>query len=297
VDVDRPADPSGAIAENARGGNGGGRGNGGGNGGGNGNGNGNGGGNGGGGNGNGGNGGGGRGGELALDVQPQAWNTNWVHSEGTVQAFVRGKDAGKIDADSVELVAESGDALAPLRARVAGGQLVAHFSKSDAFELLGDDVKSGDRMEVKLRFEVGDEQKELTDSIRIVGPDPDDDGDDDDGDDDDEEGDPTLKISPDDWNTNWARSSGQVHAFLRGPGLRDIDLDSIRLVGDDAEAEPLEPLDVRRVGHQIVARFSKRAAYATLDDPDSGETHTVKITFKQGDEDKELSEEVHIVGP
>jgi len=46
-----------------------------------------------------------------------------------------------------------------------------------------------------------------------------------------------------------------------------------------------------------VARFAKSAAFATLDDPDSGETHTVKITFKKAGADTALSEDVHIVGP
>jgi hypothetical protein len=285
----RPTAPT-QVAEEARGGNGNGNG---GNGGGNGHGNG---GNGGGGNGGNGGGGGqdGRGGALTLEIQPDAWNTNWVHSEGTVQAFVRGGDVAKIDTSKVELVAPSGDTLDPSRARVAGGQLVAFFAKDDAFKLLGKDVHSGDKVELKLRVTVGDKEQELTDTIRIVGPEPSDD----DGDDgDDNGGELELNIQPDDWNTNWAHSGGQVKAFLRGDGFKDIDLDTVRLVGDKADAKPLKPVDVRRVGQQVVASFSKSAAFATLDDPDSGETHTVKITFKLKDADKELSEDVHVVGP
>jgi hypothetical protein len=67
-------------------------------------------------------------------------------------------------------------------------------------------------------------------------------------------------------------------------------------VGDSAEAEALAPSDIRRVGKQIVARFPKKAAYATLDDPKAGETHTVKITLKAGDTASELKEDVRIVG-
>ncbi|HEV8583319.1 MAG TPA: hypothetical protein VGX68_30000 [Thermoanaerobaculia bacterium] len=254
------------------------------------------GGNGNGGNGNGnGNGGNGRGGELTFEIRPDVWNTNWEHAAGNVQAFVRGKDAAKIDTSSVQLVAESGDTLDPRSAKVAGGQLIATFAKDDAFDLLGDNVHSGDRVKLTLKFEVADGAKELTDQIRIVGPDPGDDGEDD------GPGEQSLNISPDDWNTNWGHSAGMVHVFIRGDNLKDIDRDSIRLVGDKADAEPLEPLDVRLVGNgkQIVARFSKSAAYATLDDPDSGETHTVKIVYKIGDAaaNTELSEDVHIVGP
>ncbi|HEV2851982.1 MAG TPA: hypothetical protein VHC97_04185 [Thermoanaerobaculia bacterium] len=287
----RPEAETPNVAVAARGGNGNGNGgNGGGNGHGNGGGGNGGGGNGGNGGGNGGNGGGGRGGELTFEIRPDVWNTNWVHAEGNVQAFVRGRDVAKIDTASVELEVD-GDTLAPKSVRVAGGQLVATFAKSDAFELLGDDVHSGDRVTVTLNLKVGDEAKELEDQIRVVGKDPDDDGGGDD-----EGGEVELNIQPDDWNVNWERSSGQVHAFLRGD-LKDVKLDSIRLVGDKADAEALKPLDARRVGKQIVARFSKSAAFKTLDDPDAGETHTVKIRFSQGDAEKELSEDVHIVGP
>ncbi|HSK78866.1 MAG TPA: hypothetical protein VLQ45_20590 [Thermoanaerobaculia bacterium] len=268
-------------------------------------GNGNGNGNGGNGNGNnGGNNGGGRG-ELTFEIKPATWNLNWEHAEGNVQAFVRGADADEIDLDSVELTVEAegdaeGDAIEPKSVRYAGKQVVATFSKSEAIELLGDDAEAGDKVTLVLSFTVGEgedaEEKELTDQIRVVGK-PDDDDDDGEG----EEDEVSLNIQPDDWNTNWARTSGQVHVFLRGDGLADIDLDSIRLVGDDAEAEPLKPLNVRRVGKQIVARFSKRAAYATLDDPDTGETHVVKVRYSAGEgedaEEKELSEDIKIVGP
>lgn len=297
--VDDDSTGAASVSEAARGGNG--NGNGGGNG--NGNGGGNGGGNNGGNNGgnggnNGGNGGGnggGRGGELVLSVKPATWNTNWVNAAGNLQAFVRGKDVPKIETDSVELAVEGGDSLAPRSVRVAGGQLVATFSKSEAFELL-EEPKSGEKETVILRFTVGGEgggDKELTADVRIVGPDPGEgEGGGGEG-----ESDLRLDIQPDDWNTNYARTSGVIHAFIRGEGLADIDLDSIRLVGDDEEAEPVEPSDVRRVGKQVVARFPKRAAYGSLKDPKSGETHTVKIIFKQGDADEELSEDIKIVGP
>jgi hypothetical protein len=45
-----------------------------------------------------------------------------------------------------------------------------------------------------------------------------------------------------------------------------------------------------------VARFSKSAAFNTLDDPHAGETHTVKIRFMKAGVETELSEDVLIVG-
>ena len=123
--------PAGTVAEA--------RGNGGGNG------NGHGGGNGGGGNGGGGNGhgGGGHGQDLAFRSTPRPGTPTGLHAEGNLQAFLRGTDAGKIDLGSILLAADGGT-LSPRSTRYAGGQVVATFSKSDAFELLGD-VKPGDR--------------------------------------------------------------------------------------------------------------------------------------------------------
>lgn len=285
---------TGDAVTKARGGNGGGNGQGHGNGGG-GNGNGGGGnGNGGGGNGGGGN-GHGHGGDLSFQIEPAVWNTNWVNASGNVQAFVRGGDAGKIDLGSIVLVGDGGSTLDPRSTRYAGGQVVATFSKSDAFKLL-DNPKPGDRTMVTLRFNLGTgasgTQTELKDSVRIVGSGDGGGGDDGGG----GQGETSLQIQPDDWNTNWQHSSGQVHAFLRGGDLAKVDLSTVELVGDKADADPVKPLDVRLVGHQIVARFSQSAAYATLDDPHAGQKHTVKITFKADGKDAELSDVIHVVG-
>jgi hypothetical protein len=250
--------------------------------GGNGNGNGN-------GHGNGGNGNGGRGADLQLAIQPDEWNTNWAHASGLVQAFVRGTDASKIVLSSVKLASDQGSSISPRSARIAGGQLVASFSKSDAIGLFTA-PKPGDRLTVTLRFDVGSDHKELTDQIRILGPD------DGSGGPGQGSGELRLSLDPDDWNVNWAHSSGLVHAFLRGTGFKDVDLASIRLVGDKAGADPVTPVDTRRVGNQVVASFPKSAAFATLDNPKRGETHTVKIRFTQGGTQKELSEPVHIEG-
>ncbi|HEY4591512.1 MAG TPA: hypothetical protein VIJ61_03840 [Thermoanaerobaculia bacterium] len=270
----------GTVIDKARGGNGGGNGHGNGGGGGNGNG--------GGGNGH------GHGGDLSFQIEPDTWNTNWVNANGNVQAFVRGSDAGKVDLGSVVLVGDGGKTLDPRSTRYAGGQVVATFSKSDAFKLL-DSPKPGDQKTVTLRFNVGTgasaTKTELTDNVRIVGS-GDGGGDDGGG----NQGETSLQIQPDDWNTNWQHSAGQVHAFLRGGDLSQVDLTTVRLVGDKADADPLKPLDVRRVGHQIVARFSQSAAYATLDDPHAGDKHTVKITFTANGKSVELSDVIHVVG-
>ncbi len=236
-----------------------------------------------------GNGNGGHGMDLQFEIQPDEWNTNWAHASGLVQAFVRGADAGKIVTGSVKLASDQGGPISPRSARIAGGQLVASFSKSEAIGLLTA-PKRGDRTTVTLSFDVGSDHKELTDQIRIVGPD------DGSGGPGQGSGELRLDLDPDDWNVNWAHSSGVVHAFLRGPGLKDVDLTTVRLVGDKASAEPLAPTDVRLVGNQIAARFAKSAAFATLDNPKPRETHEVKIRFTQAGTQKELSARVRIEG-
>jgi hypothetical protein len=284
VQADQAEGDVAALTGEARGGNGNGGGNGGG-------GNGGGNGNGGGGNG-GGNGGGGRGGELAAELHPSTWNTNWEHAQGTVQVFLRGRDAGKVDLDSIELVGEGGS-IEPRSARLAGGQVVAHFTKQDAIGLLNDPER-GDTPTLTLEFTVDGTAKELTLRVRIVG-----------------EGgggggttetNVRLDVKPDSWNVNWSNSAGTVEAFLRGTGLQNIDLDSIELLGDDAAAAPVEAVSARLSGNHILARFPKGEAFDSLDDPDPGERHEVKIRFSVEGEDgasteKTLTDTVVIVGP
>ena len=251
------------------------------------------GGNGNGGNGNGGNGNGhGHGGDLSLQVDPATWNTNWVNANGNLQAFVRVGDAGKIDLGSIVLAGDGGATLIPRSTHFAGGQVVATFSKSDAFKLLNA-PKPGDQRMVTLRFNLvvgaGSTQTELKDSVRIVG----------DGGGDDGGGGQSqlhLELQPDHWNTNWQHSSGQVHAFVRGGNLSKVDLSTVQLVGDKAGADPVKPLDVRLVGHQIAARFAQSAAFAVLNDPHSGQRHTVKITLTQDGKAVELSDVIRVAG-
>jgi len=227
------------------------------------------------------------GGDLHFEIHPDAWNTNWAHADGLVQAFVRGGDASKIDTASVVLLATGATPITPRSARIVGGQLLASFSKSDAIGLFTS-PHPGDTDTVTLRFTVAGQQKSLDDHIRIVGPASGGGGG--------QGGNLRLDLDPDDWNLNWAHSSGFVHAFLRGTGIKDVDLPTIRLVGDKAGATPLAPDDVRLVGNQIAARFAKSDAFATLDNPKRGDTHVVKVQFTQGGAQKELSARVHIEG-
>ncbi len=295
-----------AEAKGGNGGGGGGKGNGGGGKGGGGNG---GGGNGGGGNGGGGNGGGGNGGggnkprgELSLTVQPDTWNTNWEHSEGTVSVVIRGGGLDKIDTSTLVLVGTAGTA-EPTRTQLNGGQLRAFFAKSDALATL-ETPERGETHEIKVEFtqtvDEAEEEKSLTAKVRVVGAGGDDDGE---GEGEEEEVDLEAQIQPDTWNTNWAASNGTVSVKITGDGLGDVDLDSIVLIGSDAEAEPLEALRASRNGNHIRVFFAKSGAIKTLDTPTAGEKHEILIRLAvegaEGEEssEQELKDEIRVAGP
>lgn len=229
---------------------------------------------------------------LSVTLQPDVWNTNYEHSEGTVSALIRGEGLGEIHLDSIVLVGtdDAEEPVAALRASRQGNQIRAFFAKDDAIASL-DTPKAGEVHEVTIEFTMGDDDTEtsLTDKVRIVGPGGSGGGD--------GETDFDLAIQADHWNVNWVRSNGTVSALIRGEGLADIDLSSIELVGTDADAEPLPALRASRQGNHIRAFFAKDDAFATLDTPKPGEVHEIKITFTAAGEDGELTDRIHVVGP
>ena len=247
--------------------------------------------------GNGGNGGGGKGGALSAAIQPDVWNTNYDHSEGTVSVVIRGGSVGDIDTDSIALTGsdDGAEALEPVRVQVTRTQVRAFFAKSDAIALL-DSPERGETHELTVELSVGEGEaattKSLTVDVRIVGPGS---GDDDDGDGEDDE--LEAEIQPSTWNTNWANSAGTVSVKITGDNLGDVDLKSIVLVGTDTEAEPLKALRASKTGNHIRAFFAKKDAIKTLDTPTAGETHDVIIRFKVGDAETELTDVVRITGP
>jgi len=105
-----------------------------------------------------------------------------------------------------------------------------------------------------------------------------------------------LDIEPDDWNLNYASSSGTVEAFIRGTGFDKVLLDSLTLEGDNAAAMPLAPVDVTRQGDHVRAHFAKNQVLDLLDDPQPGSVHTVTLVFSvDGVEDAQtLSEDITI---
>jgi hypothetical protein len=240
---------------------------------------------------------GGPNGGFRLELQPDVWNTNYPHSAGTVSAMIRGADLGDVNLDTIVLVGTdpAEGPVAALRANRHGNHIRAFFAKDDAFASLLT-PKRGEIHEVAVEFTVGEgedeEEVSLTDRVRIVGPDGEDDGEDDE-----EELDLDLAIQPDAWNVNWQRSNGTVSALIRGEGLADVDLDSIELVGTDPDAEPLAAERATLTGNHIRAFFRKADAFATLDTPKRGERHEITIRLSAGGEDYELTDHIRVVGP
>lgn len=109
--------------------------------------------------------------DLDLAIQPDHWNVNWVHSQGTVSALIRGKGLSEVDLSSIELVGtdQNAEPLKPLRATRSGNHIRAFFASKDAFETL-DTPKSGEVHELTIRLTAAGKEVELTDKIRVAGP-------------------------------------------------------------------------------------------------------------------------------
>jgi hypothetical protein len=226
-------------------------------------------------------------GALHYQMNPPAWSTSWPNATGNLQVFVIGSDAAKIDLASVELTGEDGDTVRPRTARIADGQLVAIFKRSEAIQLVPD-PKGGQTETVVLRFTLSGTDMALPIKVRITGT----------GNGNGSgsgQGNLRLDIQPNDWLMNYATAQGDIKAFIRGKGLAQIDLRTVSLVGDDQEAASVWPSDIQRVGSQIVVSFPKNASYHSLKTPRPGKTHTVKVAFRQADAPKEITAKIKMI--
>jgi len=224
-----------------------------------------------------------------VEVQPDVWNTNWTHSQGTVSALIGGADLDQIDLASIVLVGHTGGTpVHTVRTQRAGNHVRAFFRQSDAIGSL-DHPRRGDQVQVQIDLTQGGTAKHLTDSVRIVGPNG--------GGGDGGEADLEVAIQPDRWNTNWVHSSGQVSALIEGDGLADVDLNSIVLIGTDASAARLPATRASRSGNHVRAFFPMAGAFATLDDPRAGQTHRITIELMVGGTRTTLTDRIRVVGP
>lgn len=225
-------------------------------------------------------------GPLHHQMNPATWSTSWPDATGNLQVFVIGSDAAKIDLASVELASQDGDTLRPRTTRIADGQLVAIFKRSEAIQLIPD-PKGGKTETVVLRFTLAGTDMALPMKVRITGTGGNGNGN--------GQGNLRVDIQPNDWLMNYSGALGDVKAFIRGKGVAQIDLRTVSLVGDDQEAASVWPSDIQRVGNQIVVSFPKNASYHSLKNPRPGKTHTVRVAFRQGGTPKEISTKIKVV--
>lgn len=226
--------------------------------------------------------------DVSVKLQPDVWNTNYAHSQGTVSALIDGSGIDKIDTSTIVMTGDAGTA-DPRRVQVSGPHIRAFFGMADAIGVL-DHPKPGELRDVTISFTMDGAAKSFTIQVRIVGP-----GDGGGGGDDD--ADLGLEIQPDHWNTNWRHSQGTVTALIRGDGLGQIDLDSFELVGTDPAAAPVVALRAKRSGNHVRAFFAQSEAIATLDTPKAGESHEITIRFQGPGGATELTDTILVVGP
>jgi hypothetical protein len=232
-----------------------------------------------------------------------------------------GSPSGTAGSGAPTALAAADSSGAGVTVRVQGTSLATTADASGAFQLGGvphgnqvlvfetaqasagvpvENIQANEHIRLSVRVSGG--SAEVTDLDRDGGEDGMDDGNPDDGEDDGAGDAPelnlSLQLSPSTWNLNYDHSSGTVAAFIRGQGFRKVVLDSIVLVGDDPDADPLEPVGATREGDHVRARFAKNQVLDILDQPEKGSVHTVALQFEVDgvDEIQELSAQVRIVG-
>jgi hypothetical protein len=225
--------------------------------------------------------------DLELEIDPDEWSLNFTNSSGTVEAFIKGEGIENIDLDSIEMAGDNPSAL-PLSAgsvSINNNHIHARFPMSQVIDLLLDPAEGTVHTITVSFLEVGGTDRiALTAEITIED------------DDEIEPEDLELEIEPEEWNLNYSNSSGTVEAFIEGEGIENIDLDSIRMSGDNPSALPLSASSVSINNNHIHARFPKNQVIDLLLDPAEGTVHTITVSFLEvgGTEWIELTAQITI---
>ena len=69
--------------------------------------------------------------DVSVKLQPDVWNTNYAHSQGTVSALIDGSGIDKIDTSTIVMTGDAGTA-DPRRVQVSGPHIRAFFGMADA---------------------------------------------------------------------------------------------------------------------------------------------------------------------
>jgi hypothetical protein len=220
--------------------------------------------------------------DFQLEIDPLEWSLNYTKSAGTVEAFIRGDDIDKLDLTAFKMKGDNPDveAIDALTASINNNHIHVRFAKSLLMALLLDPAE-GTTHSITVIFTNAETSEELQLTVDITIEE----------DDDEEEPEPTeltLDIEPDEWSLNFVKSSGLVKAFLYGEGLDTIDLESIKMMGDNPDVEPLLADSATLKGDHIQVRFPKSQVIGLLLDPEEGSTHTITILFTITESGEEL---------
>lgn len=107
--------------------------------------------------------------ELAMDINPKKWNTNWTGSSGHVTVRFRGEGFDTIVTGATVMSYMGGTPISPFTDSITGNSYSAKFTKKDAIALFLD-PKKGDFFTVDVTVQL-DDSSTLTksDVIEIVG--------------------------------------------------------------------------------------------------------------------------------
>jgi hypothetical protein len=83
--------------------------------------------------------------------------------------------------------------------------------------------------------------------------------------------------------------------FVRGAGIADIDLSSLRLSGPGGS--PISPTSSRRNGNHVLAHFAKADAIKLIGSAKPGDKVTITLSFMAKGAAQQLTESVRVVGP
>jgi hypothetical protein len=107
--------------------------------------------------------------DLALDINPQKWNTNWNKSNGYVTARFRGEGFDRIVTGTTLMSYNGGTPISPFRDSISGDSYSAKFYKKDAIALFTE-PKKGDFFTVDVTVHLdGGTTLTLPYTIEIIG--------------------------------------------------------------------------------------------------------------------------------
>ena len=209
---------------------------------------------------------------LQLEIQPKKWNIDWENStdEGHVRIYGPGFDA----ITSVEITGPpsptypTGMVIPNSGPEIGGVYCKAFFNQRDAIASILDPKRGDPPHVIKVTVTLSNtpEPEVLTDTIEIVGK----------KSDEEEAVALVMDISPDKWNTNWAKSNGFVTVRFRGEGFDKI-VSGATSMTYNGESAALISDGIH--GSSYSAKFSKISAIALFGDLQE-DTYPVVVTVQ-----------------